>query len=350
MIEISLVLLLILIAVLFFILMSLFFYLIIKKYFNNRTTKKMNDYKEEYQLDVFRFLQTGAEGLLPTVHDHEKFKVVIELMIDYSTILDDSYIQERISSFAKQHLTTYVKKELRKKRWSLRMNALYLIEDFYMDYLGEVLHELFNKKRTTVPEKIQILKLLAKFNDHKMIEYLKTISNELSDFSLLSIIMCMQEDKFDELTAEVDGLSTGLQYMVVERIGKKQLFKHQHLLEKLILQEDEELRIRALKAYAATGFPIDAKAITGFFNSKSWQIRMMVTKVAGVQRLEEYKDQLIELLSDQEYLVRTEAAKAILRFKDGIELLTRVTEDSKDLFAKDMAIEWLEKERESYSY
>lgn len=350
MIEISLVVLLIIIAVMFFILMSLFFYLIIKKYFNNLTTQRINNYKEEYRLDIFRYLQTGEEGLLPTVHDQEKCKVVIELMIDYSTILDDSYIQERISSFAKQHLTTYVKKELRKRRWSLRMNALYLIEDFCMDYLDESLHELFNKKRTTVPEKVQLLKLLAKFNDPKIIEYMKSISNELPDFSLLSIIMCMEEDKFDQLTAEFDRLPTRLKYMVVERIGEKQLFKYQLLLEKLILQEDEELRIRSLKAYATTGFPIDAKAIIRFFNSESWQVRMMVTKVVGIQRLDEYKDRLIELLSDKEYLVRAEAAKSILRFKDGIELLTKVTEESKDLFAKDMAIEWLEKERESYSY
>jgi len=350
MIEISLVLLLILIAVMFFILMSLFFYLIVKKYFNNRTTRKLNDYKEKYQLAIFQYLQTGEEELLPLAHDQEKFKVVIELMIDYSTILDDSYIQERISSFAKQYLTTYVKEELRKRRWSLRMNALYLIEDFHMDYLDESLHELFNKKSTTVSEKVQILKLLAKFNDPKMIEYMKSVSNELSDFSLLSIIMSMEEDKFDELTDEFDGLSKMLQYLVVEGIGERQLFKHQQLLEKLILQEDDELRIRSLKGYATTGFPIDAKAIIGFFYSESWQVRMMVTKVVGIQRLDEYKGQLIELLSDKEYLVRAEAAKSILRFKDGIELLTRVTEESKDLFAKDMAIEWLEKERESYSY
>ena len=76
----------------------------------------------------------------------------------------------------------------------------------------------------------------------------------------------------------------------------------------------------------------------------------MVIKVAGVQRMDEYKERLIELLSDREYIVRAEAAKAILRFKDGVSILTKVTEDSNDVFAKDMAIEWLEKERDGYSY
>ena len=271
MIELNLVVLFILFAALFFILMSLFLYLIIKKYMNNRTKQKIKDYKKDYYEDVFQFLQTGEQGLIQFDQKLEKFKAMIELLIEYSTVLDDSSVKMRISNFAKQHLTTYVKKELRKRRWSLRMNALYLIEDFHMDNLVEILHELYKKKRTTVAEKTQILKLLAQFDDEKIVEYVKTVSTQISDFSLLSIMTSLEEEKFEVLIEEFDALPIRIKYIVVETIGRKQLFKHQNLLQRLVLQDEGELRIRALKAYATTGLPIDSNVIAGFFHSENWQ-------------------------------------------------------------------------------
>ena len=115
---------------------------------NSQIRQKITDYKEDYRLDMFRYLQTGEQGLLQLDDKQEKFKALIELLIEYSTVLDDSDVNERIGIFAKQHLTTYIKKELRQRRWSLRMNALYLIEDFYMDDFVETLHELYSNSNT----------------------------------------------------------------------------------------------------------------------------------------------------------------------------------------------------------
>jgi hypothetical protein len=322
----------------------------IKKYVNNQKRQKITDLKEVYRLDMFRYLQTGNLNFLDYNQNQEKFIAFIELLNEYSNVLDDSDVKKRISCFAKEHLTKYVERQLKQRRWSLRMNALYAIEDFYMDHLGMTLHELYKKKKTTIAEKSQILKLFAKFHDEKIIEYVKNVDQNMSDFSLLSIFSNMDEVLIDQLLASFDELPLRLQCMLIEMIGKKQLIKHHPLLEKLVLQGEEELRIRSLKAYANIGAPIDIKYVAPFFEADSWQIRMMATKVAGVQRIEEYKDKLIERLSDREFIVRSEAAKAILRFKDGVSILTKVTEESEDMFASDMAFEWLEKERGDYSY
>ncbi|MEH7238039.1 HEAT repeat domain-containing protein [Bacillus sp. JJ1562] len=348
MIELSLVALYILIIAMLFLLTSLFLYLIIKKYVNNQSRRKINLLKEEFRLKMFHYLQTGEQSHIESNLGQEKVIALLELLKEYSNVLDSPDVNERISAFANKNFTKFIKKELRQRRWSLRMNALYLIEDFYMYHLIENLHSLYDKRRTTVAEKEQILKLLAKSNDEKIVEYIKNGTANISDFSLLTILMNLNDEKLDELIADFNFLPARIQYMVVETIGKKQLLRHHTLLKNLIHQDDPELVIRSLKAYATTGVPVDIHSIVAFFESESWQLRLMAAKVAGVQRMEELKEKLIELLSDSEYIVRVEAAKAILRFKDGVRILNKIKEESNDLFAQDMAIEWLEKERSSY--
>ncbi|WP_338449965.1 hypothetical protein R4Z09_28120 [Niallia oryzisoli] len=352
MIEMSLVLLFILFLVLLFLLFSLFFYLMVKKYQKNQTRQQINALKEDYRLAVFHYLQNGQTELWGQDPEKEKVMALIELLSDYSHVLTGREVEERIYLFAKEHLTDFIKKKLTKKRWSLRMNALFAIEDFYMEHLVPSLHDLYQKRSTTTSEKAQILKLIAKYNDPKIVEYIKGINQNqnLSEFSLISILSIMDDEKLDELLSDFDELPNRTQYILVDMIGKKQLTQHHPLLQKLVLQDDAELRIRALKAYAQSGIPIDAKALGGFFEADNWQLRMMAARVAGMQRLDMYRESLLNLLSDREYIVRAEAAKAILRYKEGKAILQRVTEESKDLFAKDMAVEWLEKEGGGYSY
>jgi HEAT repeat protein len=351
MVEISLVVLFILFFVMFFLLMSLFLYLIVKKYVNNQMKQRIEKYKDAYRLQMFRYLQTGEqEGIYDALHDEEKLKALLDLLSDYSNVLDGEEVQQRMRVFAKQHLTHYLIKRLRHRRWSLRMNALYTINDFYMEDLSDTLHSMYHKKRTTVSEKELILQLFAKFNDDQLVRYIRDVELNVSNFSLLSILLVMSEEKLDELVKQFDELPKRLHYTVMETIEKRKFIQYQPLLQKHVQSDDEELRIRALKAIANTGVPFDGTLISGLLKSSSWTIRMMATKVVGMQRIESFKEQLIELLSDREYLVRAEAAKAILRFKDGVSILTSVTKEANDLFAKDMAIEWLEKESRGYSY
>ncbi len=351
MVEISLVLLFILFLSMLFLLLSLFLYLIIKKQLNNQFQKKVQEYKEVYRLKVFRYLQTGEQDELGDFEENEELlKALVELLNDYSQLLNGSEIQKRISYFANQHLTNFLEKQLSQRRWSLRMNALYMIEDFYLVNLTEILHRIYNHKKTTVSEKAQILKILAKFDDKRVVDYIKYIDQDISNFSVLSIFLILNEEKLEKLVEGFQQLSTRLQYMVIETIEKRHLIKYHQFLLILVGNEDEEVRIRALKAIAKTGIPIDPEPINDFLQSNSWTTRMMAIKVVGMQRLEFFKPQLIELLSDREYPVRAEAAKAILRFKDGVTILTTVTKESTDLFAKEMAIEWLEKASGGFSY
>ncbi|MFS0862186.1 HEAT repeat domain-containing protein [Fredinandcohnia sp. 179-A 10B2 NHS] len=350
MVETSLAALFILLLLLMFILMSLFLYLMVNKVQNNKMRARIEDLKEENRLAVFQYLQTGDKASIETDLTDEKIKALFELLNEYTNVLDGVEVKERIHTFTKEYLTTFVQRQLKQRRWSLRMNALYSIEDFQMNHLTPVLHELYQKKRVTSGEKAQILKLFAQFNEPMIIDYLEEVGTDISDFSLLTILLHLDDEKVDELVEGFSNVPKRLQYMLVDAIGEKQLTAYHSLLQKLVISQDTELRVRALKAYANSGIPIDAEVLGEFFDSEIWPIRMMAAKVTGVQRLDMYKEQLVDLLSDQEYVVRAEAAKAILRFKDGEEVLESVVDESTDIFAKDMAIEWLEKERGAYSY
>lgn len=348
MLEFSFVFLFILFLGMFFVLLSLFIYLIILKYVHNETRKKIDYLKEAYRLDMFHFLQSGQEGSLQPDGSQEKFIALIELLNEYANVLDSDDVKSRISDFAKEHLTTYIKRELKKRRWSLRMNALYAIEDFYMDHLLGLLHELYEKKNVTSSEKFQMLTLFARFEDKKVVGYVKTVDPSISNFTLFTILSLMREKYFDVLVKDFDELPKRTQYIVIETIGNKQYYHHHSLLQRVLEDKDEEMRIRTLKAYANTGVAIDDSLLNTFFHSSSWQIRMMAVKVAGVRRSASYLEKLVYLLSDREYVVRSEAAKAILQFKGGLNVLRKVISDSNDEFAKDMAREWIEKESVDY--
>lgn len=348
MIEFGIVFLFIFFLVLFFILLCLFIYLMIEKYINNESRKKINELKETYRLDMFHFLQSGRDEELRPEGSSEKFIALLELLNEYANVLDSKEIKIRISEYAKKHFTNHVKKELKKRRWSLRMNALYIIEDFRMAHLKNYLHELYKKNNLTIAEKSQILRMFAKFNDSKLTSYMQKLDPKLSDFSILSILSSMNEETFEILVEDFVNLEKRTQFMVVETIGKEQLIQYHPLLVKLLEGNEEEMRIRALKAYANMGAPIDKTQLAEFFTFESWQVRMMAAKVVGKQKLTTYKDRLIELLSDQEYVVRVEAAKAIIQFKDGIVILKKVIDETEDDFARDMALEWHEKKRVDY--
>ncbi len=348
MIELSLVSIITLFLGMFFILVSLFLYLVFQKYIRNETRRKIDGYKETYRLDMFHFLQSGNIGALRPDGIQEKFVALIELLSDYSSVLDSEDVKKRISEFAKLYLTEYIVRELRKKRWSLRMNALYSIEDFYMVHLGDLIQDLYERNHITMAEKFQMLRLFAKFNNEKTVQYIRTVDPSISDFTLLSVLSLLEEDQFNQLVDDFNNLSERTQYMVIETIGKKQYLHYHVLLNTLLENDKEEMIIRTLKAIASIGLPINEYSLAPFFQSTSWQVRMMAAKVAGVRRLSNFGEQLVTMLSDREYVVRAEAAKAILQFKGGVSMLKKVIEDTKDGFAKDMALEWIDKESGAY--
>jgi len=77
----------------------------------------------------------------------------------FSAAVQGDEILNNITLYAEKVFTPKYKKELHHSRWSVRMNALYAIEDFGLTTLTHQLVEMYEKKNSTAAEKNQILKI-----------------------------------------------------------------------------------------------------------------------------------------------------------------------------------------------
>ncbi|WP_029326861.1 HEAT repeat domain-containing protein [Bacillus coahuilensis] len=69
----------------------------------------------------------------------------------------------------------------------------------------------------------------------------------------------------------------------------------------------------------------------------------MAIKISEYMRKEEFIPPLTTLMKDSSYYVRSQAAQALLRMKNGRELLKKICLTSDDAYARDMAGLWLER-------
>ncbi|MGG3926821.1 hypothetical protein ABET51_12555 [Metabacillus fastidiosus] len=350
MISFNFVFLLLVFLAFLFLLISVFLYLIIRKAMNNQFKRKVESYKNDYRIHVFHYLQNEEKEPIAHLVNKEEHIAIIELLGEYANVLDGEIVKKRLRDYVADHFGEYIKKDLKSNRWSVRMNALYQIEDFHLDFMIEQLRNYYSDRRLTAEEETQLLEMFALFRQKDLVHKLLNTKTHLSNFNIRSIFRKMDREIFSELVESFDELSKQYQLAVIDTIASERMLWYHLFLKQMLQSDDSEIQIRTLKAYAETNLPLKEEELEPFILMRRWQVKMMLSKIIGAQRIEKYKKLLKELLRDKEYIVRSEAAKAIMEFSDGAAILTEVVQVSKDRFAKDMANEWLEKERIGDSY
>jgi HEAT repeat protein len=99
--------------------------------------------------------------------------------------------------------------------------------------------------------------------------------------------------------------------------------------------------IRSLKAINEIGIVFDMEPYKVFLNSPIWEERLMLAKLLGVFSLEEAYPYLEQLLQDENWWVRSNAARSIGNSKDGRSRLEMFIATAHDQYAIDMAREVL---------
>ncbi|PET46186.1 hypothetical protein CN514_20605, partial [Bacillus sp. AFS001701] len=177
---------------------------------------------------------------------------------------------------------------------------------------------------------------------------------KIPSFLLTEILyLHVNEENINELLKYFDELPENFKNPILDLIRIKNLRSEQiHLfLEKLMTSENSELRIRSLKTISSLGY-ISPNLIIQLLESKEKEIqlsneeKLMIVRLMGSIRNDLFLSYLIELISDKAYMVRSEAAKSIKKYKNGEVILNKIIEEHPDAYARNISKEWLERTAE----
>ncbi|WP_299743283.1 HEAT repeat domain-containing protein [uncultured Rossellomorea sp.] len=325
------------------VLTGLCLYLMIKKMIDNKNRGKIERFKEEYQLALFQFLHEGVKDEKLMQGSPLQTRALIELLAGFSKMFASLDIQERLQGFAEDHFQTFILSQLRHRRWSLRMNALYWIQDFKMESMTGALRELQDSKSMSRSEEIQLLKIAVLFDEEDLLARLTGTKHDLTEFEYSILFHSFREDQFQPLVLAFDELPDVMKYALIDSIGVKNRMEHVAFLEDLLEVDSTELRVRALKAVVGMEFYLSIPKLSVHLRAESWQERLMAIKACEYIRSRELTPYLQELMSDPSFYVRSQAAQSLLRLENGKALLGEIAAHAEDEYARDMAGQWLER-------
>ncbi|MBN8193872.1 HEAT repeat domain-containing protein [Bacillus sp. NTK074B] len=325
------------------VLTGLCLYLMIKKMMDNKNRAKIEKYKEEYQLALFQFLHEGVEDERFLNSSPLQTRALVELLASFSKVLSSPDILERLQEFAEDHLQPFILSQLRHRRWSIRMNALYWIQDFKMRSMREPLRELREAASISKSEEIQLLKIDVLFDDRDLLSRLTDTLHELTEFEYSLLFQSFGGDQFQPLIHAFDELPEVMKYALIDSIGVKNRMEHIPFLQRLLTEDSTELRVRALKAVVGMEYYLDIPELSVHLRAESWQERLMAIKACEYIRSPELTPYLQELMSDPSFYVRSQAAQSLLRVEKGKGILGDIAVHAEDEYARDMATQWLER-------
>ncbi|MGJ7910182.1 HEAT repeat domain-containing protein [Neobacillus sp. LXY-1] len=324
-------------------LIFLLLYLILRKMIVNRKRAKINELKEKYNPVLFNVLTNGGNFSGLTSTTHLQLIAIEELLSKYSKITEGIEEKEQLANIAEYFLSDYFRRQLKSKRWSIRMNMLHQIEDLYMVSFLKDISIFINKKRQTHDELVQALRVLASFDYPELLELLTSKFSNLSEYEYRNILIRASSQQFNQFVLHFHRSSKPLKRAILEVISIKKEKRYIVFLEDIFSKYDGEVKLRALKAIANIGYVQYVDPFLELLYSPKWEERMVSVKLIGQIQEEKGIPRLLELLQDPSWWVRSQAGQAISRFTQGKELLEQVLLTSQDPFAKDMAFEWLNK-------
>jgi hypothetical protein len=286
--------------------------------------------------------------LVPPSSTHVGFVALEQLLEQCAVLLDNEQVMERVHAMALQYFAPIYRERLQSRRWSLRMNSLYMMEKFALRELEEDIAAVLERQSSPAlpaysDEVAQICKLLAMWDSPRLPARLLEHAPVLSDFHMKLILSKMSGHQFARMIMELDRLPSGWRWAVVDMIGLQRMEAYQADVERWTASEEPELRIRALTALSRMSLIAPKPAYAVHADSASWQERMSAAKLYATIRHPMYLPCLQRLLSDSSWWVRTQAAQAIARYPQGLEVLSEIAATTDDPYARDMAHEWRER-------
>ncbi|MFC0188645.1 HEAT repeat domain-containing protein [Fictibacillus aquaticus] len=320
----------------------MFIYLVIKKMMEMALEKRINEYKVRINGPLYQYLHYQTESHLLIPQNSVQSAALERSLSEYSAVVQGE-TKRRITVLADEIFNRQFKRDLQNKRFSKRINVLYKIDSFQMHSLKHILKQMLHDEKVTKEEKLIIFRCLANSSDQDIHTFLKNSQLSFSILEFRSVLNRMDEEFFRENTIHFADYPLNLQLGLIDMIGIRKDLDNLFFLEQLLTSSTFEIRIRAMKAIGEISYLSDTSSLQQFARSPQWEERMMAAKVIGKTRIHGGLDMLDELIEDTSWLVRSQSAQSYLSYSEGKDRLRQVSTLSKDPFARDMAIEWLER-------
>ncbi|ANU28156.1 hypothetical protein I858_014280 [Planococcus versutus] len=283
------------------------------------------------------------EHFLKEIRNSSHQVVILERLLNgYVSVTKNSTMSPLVAKLSEDFLTEHYAKQINQRNWAIRMNTLYFIEDFHMKSFAPLVKEKLCKTHKLDQETQQLIRTLTSLNDPMTISVLAqypeaSVRLYIDVLKRLSPITRLQELNTALLNQENN---KPLKYASISFIGTSGLTNFLPQIEEEFQNQDEEIRIQALKTVWHLQHLSDPSLLIPFLHSTSWQERMFATRIVGKLQLSRYKEVLSELLGDSVWWVRYSSAEALTQFSDGDVLLHHLAVHHPDRYARDMASQW----------
>lgn len=349
----------ILVMVLF--LIVIFFVLLVRKLAYRRLHARKQAWLADKQKALIYLYQTGQiqQKLLPR-HTFD-YKMLEEAL--YRRIKVDHTVQTSIVSFVRAHMLPYYRRCLRSKDEFVRMQAVQYIRRFQLVELQNELLHLLNR-RISRDEKHALYITLASFHVEEVVHLLVQMNEELPELILKTVLekLVANETITENIIQLFERFSLPMQVIVLEILRAKgeRSMPYLQLLEQLLVSLLPEqhplyvrLRIHTILAIAGFGYFPQISLLNPYFERyvsfADWQQvtsveeKVAIAKLMGSIRQPHFQNDLLQLLSDEQYEVRRQATASLSMYRNGSAQLQEIVATTTDLRMKEVVAEWLEK-------
>lgn len=229
---------------------------------------------------------------------------------------------------------------LKNRKWSIKINALSRISDFQLEQLLKECKRLKDNKLSH-EEYFLLLLIYSKMDATYFNTIIQSTNATFSENEYKRLLLELDLENLHGLIDHFSQLSSRFQYALIDVLGTKGDVDSLSFLEEHLGNDDDEIRIRVLKAINKIGIVLNWEKYFEFTESGLWEERLMVTKLFRNAPFELVLPFLKKLLKDESWWVRSEAARIIYDSKHGEDILKEIISVSTDQFAIDMATEYL---------
>lgn len=316
-------------------LLFLYFYIVATSRKMRRQQACYEKYCLQQEKNWHNYLMDGmsvAPEMLP--RKTGEFLAVEYICSTYLRLVRDEEIHTRITQFATQYLTERYKKQLQSRVWSTRMNALRYIGLFSVTSLVEPSRQLLNKKITR-EERFEVIQLLALQDTTALLDIICKESLQRNEYRRL--FMSLSPEALVKLFQQLWSLPNEAQLLAVQVAAERRNPLFLPYVNELLQCEESELRIGGLKIVYELGASLPIERLAPFATATSYVERLYAVKNFNFTFLYDALPYLQNLIGDENWYVRHEAARVLSQSDEGVAVLKGIIENSTDTYAIDVS-------------